>query len=308
MGVMAVGLFITILLLFHQTSSSIQQSNQLDQSTSPNDRDEILSGDRSTLNCKKDCPDTVLLRSCQRNLNQTQQEIVEAQGKISGLEREIARERNETRDKDVEMSRLTAEMAQIEANLMGKITETKRKNDDLEAQLRTQNTEARDGKAKIRELEGKINALQSKTSDPETQINRTMNLLDLYRDGWSYLAKTASWYKAFDQNMRFDEAVAYCASQKGHLVTIHSQEENDFVRKLGKTVTSDWVFWIGLKRNWNKENAFEWTDGSSVDFTNWDEGEPYLYTHTYLGSYDGKWRVYAPFYQLGLICKSRSQF
>ncbi|CAJ0924065.1 unnamed protein product, partial [Mesorhabditis belari] len=95
---------------FHQISPSIQQSDHLDQFTAPIDRDEILSGDRRTLNSK----DTVLqiasnsLRSCQRNWNQTQQELVEARGKISGLETEIATERNETKEKDVEMSRLTA--------------------------------------------------------------------------------------------------------------------------------------------------------------------------------------------------------
>ncbi|CAJ0922808.1 unnamed protein product, partial [Mesorhabditis belari] len=306
MGVMAVRLFITILLLFHQTSSSIQENVQVDQSTSPNDRDEIR--DRRTLNCTKDCPDTVLLISCQRNLNETQQELVEARGKISGLETEIARERNETKDKDVEMSRLTAKMAQIEANLMGKIAETKRKNDDLEAKLRTQNTEVRDGKAKIGELEEKINALQSKNSDPEIQIKRTMNLLDLSRDGWSYLAKTTSWYKVSNQRISFDEAEAYCASRKSHLVSIHSQEEHDFVWKLAKTVNSWDGFWLGLKKNPNKENAFEWTDGSSVDFTNWDPEDPGSYTHIYLGSYDGKWRGYAPTYQMSLLCKRSSQF
>ncbi|CAJ0948022.1 unnamed protein product, partial [Mesorhabditis belari] len=45
MGVMAVSL----LLFFHQISWSIQQSDQLGQFTSPNDRDEILSRDRRTL-------------------------------------------------------------------------------------------------------------------------------------------------------------------------------------------------------------------------------------------------------------------
>ncbi|CAJ0924094.1 unnamed protein product, partial [Mesorhabditis belari] len=269
MGVMAVRLFITILLLFHQISPSIQQSDQLDQFTSPIDRDEIR--DRRTLNCKKDCPDTVLLRSCQRNLNETQQELVETRGNILELQTEIARERNETKDKDVEMSRLTAKMAQIEANLMEKITETKRKNDDLEAQL-----------------------------------NRTMNLLKL--DGWSYLAKTASSYKFIARPMTFDEAEEYCASQKDHLVSIHSQEENDFVQKLAKNVTSSLVFWIGMKRNPNKENAFEWTDGSSVDFTNWKVGEPDSNTHAYLWSNTGTWEAYSPTKQYRFICKRSSQF
>ncbi|CAJ0923738.1 unnamed protein product, partial [Mesorhabditis belari] len=327
MGMMAFGLFITILLLFHQISSSIQQSNQVDPST-----------------------------------NETQQELVEARGKICGLEREIECEQKERSDeftnskisqiddrstkiradlkaeidsKVTETSRaIYTKMAQIETDLMGKIAETKkknakwdadlvdgresnrelerkvaemkRKNDDLEAQLKTQNTEVKDGRAKIVELEGQINALQSKISDLETQINRTMNWI-LEPDEWSYLAKTASWYKVIEKWMTFDDAVTYCASRKGHLVTIHSQEENDFVWKLAKNVQPFHGFWIGLKRNPNKENAFEWMDGSSVDFTNWGVGHPSSYTHTYLSSDNGKWRVYAPT-QLGLICKIRSQF
>ncbi|CAJ0922820.1 unnamed protein product, partial [Mesorhabditis belari] len=280
MGVMAVGLFITIPLLFHQISSSIQQADHVDPSTSPIDRDENLSGDRRTFEVE-DCPDTVRLRSCQRNWNETQQELVEARGKISEL------------------------------------AETKRKNDDLEAQLRTQNTEVRDGKAKIGELEGKINALQSENSDLETQINRTMTWI-WELNGWSYLAKTASWYKAFDQRMTFDEVEAYCANRKSQLVSIHSQEENDFVWGLAKDVNSMWGFWIGLKKIPRRRQPFEWTDGSSVDFTNWNEGRPGSSTHTYLGSGDGKWlltekthpkkAVYARRYQWGLICKRRSPF
>ncbi|CAJ0923509.1 unnamed protein product, partial [Mesorhabditis belari] len=247
------------------------------------------------------------------------------------------------KDKDVEMRQLAANMVQIEANLKiteleadlvderernreleRKIAETNRKNDDLEAQLRTQNTEVREGKTKIGELDGKINALQSKNSGLETQIqiekenktaeiaklhadlNRTMNLLD--PGGWSYLAKTASWYRVIEQEMTFDEAVAYCASQEGHLVTIHSQEENDFVWELARTVRWYGSFWIGLKRNPDKGNAFEWTDGSSVDFTNWDEGEPDSYTHALLWRSDGKWGAYPPTNSYRFICKMSSQF
>ncbi|CAJ0952930.1 unnamed protein product, partial [Mesorhabditis belari] len=213
-----------------------------------------------------------------------------------------------------------------------KIAETKRKNADLEAQLRTQNTEARDGKVKIGELEGKINALQSKNFDLETQIqfewenktaeivklqadlNRTMTFLN--RDGWAYLAKTASWYKVIAQYITFDEAEAYCASRKGHLVSIHSQEENDLVRKLAKNIDSNSHFWIGLKRNPKKENAFEWTDRSPLQFTNWrvvvslwgSNDRTDLNTHAILGSHSGKWYSKSPTYQPRFICKRSSQF
>ncbi|CAJ0952956.1 unnamed protein product, partial [Mesorhabditis belari] len=352
---MAVGLVITILLLSHQISSSIQQSDQLDQFTSPKDRDENLPRDRRTLK------------------NQTESKLVEARAKICGLETEIQCEQKERSDEFIkinskisqsddrstkidadlkeidskvdEMSRnistivgqiqtdLMEKIAKLEAALVDgrernrelerKIAETKMKNDDLEAQLRTQNTEVREGKAKIGELDGKINALQNKNSGLETQIqferenktaeivklradlNRTMSFLDL--DGWSYLAKTASWYKVMGQDMTFDQAEAYCASQKIHLVSIHSQEENDFVWELAKTL-AERGFWIGMKRNPNKGNALEWTDGSSVDFTNWYPRYPDSNTHAYLQSYHGKWAVWSPANQRPFICKRSSQF
>ncbi|CAJ0952936.1 unnamed protein product, partial [Mesorhabditis belari] len=263
----------------------------MDQFKSPNDREEILSRDRRTL------------KSCRRNLNQTQQELVEARGKICGLEKEIQCEQKERTDefteinskitqsddrstkidadlkaeidsKVAEISRaISARMAEIETDLIGKIAETKRKNDDLEAQL-----------------------------------NRTRTFLDL--DGWSYLAKTASWYKVIDQKMTFDEAVAYCARRKSHLVSIHSQEENNFVQELAENVYSGlnggWGFSIGLKRNPNKGNAFEWTDGSSVDFTNWYPRQD-SNTHALLWSDLGKWETYLPTRPCRFICKTSSQ-
>ncbi|CAJ0952981.1 unnamed protein product, partial [Mesorhabditis belari] len=196
------------------------------------------------------------------------------------------------KDKDVEMRQLAASMVQIEANL--KITE-------LEADLV-------DERERNRELERKIAETKRKNDDLETQLNRTMNLLDLYRDGWSYLAKTASWYKGFGQWMTFDEAEAYCASRKGHLVSIHSQEENDFVWKLAKNFPANRSFWIGLKRNLDKGNAFEWTDGSSVDFTNWMVGEPDSYTHAVLWNDKGKWGVDPPNEEFQFICKRDAEF
>ncbi|CAJ0923524.1 unnamed protein product, partial [Mesorhabditis belari] len=251
--------------------------------------------------------------------------------KIAQLEADLEEMK---KHKEAEMSRWAEKIAQIEANLKiakleadlvderernreleRKIAEAKRKNDDLEAQLRTQDTEMRDGKAKIGELEGKINALQSKISGFETQIqfereSKTAEMVTWILDleGWSYLAKTASWYKIIEQNMTFDKAEAYCASRKIHLVSIHSPAENDFVQELAETVHLNCGFWIGLKRNPNKENAFEWTDGSAVDFTNWRIEEPNSNPYVHLHSSDGIWRAYSPTNQYRFICKRSFQF
>ncbi|CAJ0952919.1 unnamed protein product, partial [Mesorhabditis belari] len=266
----------------------------------------------------------------------TQQGLVEARGKICGLETEIQCEQKERSGEltkinskisqnDDQSTKIGADlkaeivaersrkMAKLEADLVDgrkrnrelemEIAETKRKNDDLEAQLSEPNMEVREGKAKIGELEGIIDALQNKNFDLETQINRTMDL-----DGWSYWAKTSFWYKVIDQEVTFDEAEAYCAIRKCHLVSIHSQEEHDFVWKLAKTVGSNDAFWIGLKRNWNKGNVFEWTDGSLVDFTNWLEGQPDSNTHALLGSGHGKSFSFPPTNHFRFICKRSSQF
>ncbi|CAJ0923487.1 unnamed protein product, partial [Mesorhabditis belari] len=230
-----------------------------------------------------------------------------------------------------EMSQLAAKISQNQAYLMGKIAkleadliderernreletkiaETIKKNEDLEAQLKTQNTEERDGKAKIGELEGEIERIKTvEIAKLQADLNQTMTFLDLLDlERWSYLAKTDSWYKVIGQEMAFDEAEAYCASRRSRLVSIHSQEENDFVWKLVKTVPSNWAFWIGLKRNPNKGNAFEWMDGSSVNFTNWYLGEPDSRAHALFNSHTGKWAQLPPTYHAAFICKRSSQF
>ncbi|CAJ0923646.1 unnamed protein product, partial [Mesorhabditis belari] len=160
------------------------------------------------------------------------------------------------------------ENAEVERKLSSEIFE-------LKTELTTKATELR---AQIEfEKENKTGEIAKLL--PNSNRTTTWNL-----DGWLYLGKTGSWYKAFDQKMTFDEAVAYCGSRQSHLATIHSQEENNFVQKVAKSVNSFDFFWIGLKRNPNKENVFEWMDGSPVDFTNWKPGEPDSNTHAFVRS------------------------
>lgn len=63
------------------------------------------------------------------------------------------------------------------------------------------------------------------------------------------------------------EAKADCESQGGHLVTITSQEENDFVVSLLGSET----VWIGLTDEQN-EGVWQWVTGETVTYTNWDPG------------------------------------
>jgi hypothetical protein len=60
-----------------------------------------------------------------------------------------------------------------------------------------------------------------------------------------------------------------CVAAGAHLVTITSQEENDFVRQL----VSGQDRWIGLRRPQAGE-PFSWVTGELVSYTAWDAGEP----------------------------------
>ncbi|CAJ0923679.1 unnamed protein product, partial [Mesorhabditis belari] len=270
---MAVGLFITIFLLFHRISSS----NSSDEGMEPDKNSSRL--EEKSVDSANDRRRLVLLLKAGID-----SKVAEMSRTFSALKADFEKELNETRKENAEVERkLRSESMELKAELATKITE-------LRAQIQS---ERENKTAEIAKLQADLDRMM-------------IWVLDL--DGWLYLEETASWYKFIDQRMTFDEAEAYCGGRKSHLVSIHSQEENDFVWKLPKNVGSESLFWIGLKSNPNKENAFEWTDGSSVDFTNLKVGWPDSKSHALLWSLDGKWTVWSPTDQFRFICKRSSQF
>ncbi|KAH0507715.1 Low affinity immunoglobulin epsilon Fc receptor [Microtus ochrogaster] len=72
-----------------------------------------------------------------------------------------------------------------------------------------------------------------------------------------------------NDSKRWIQARFTCSDLKGRLVSIHSQEEQDFLMKHTNKKDS----WIGL-RDLNVEGEFIWMDGSPVGYSNWSPGEP----------------------------------
>ena len=70
----------------------------------------------------------------------------------------------------------------------------------------------------------------------------------------------ATWNIANDYSSDFDD--------EAHLVTISSQEENDFVLE-----HTGGGIWIGFTDQYDEGN-WEWVTGEDGGYTNWDEGEP----------------------------------
>ncbi|CAJ0601480.1 unnamed protein product [Cylicocyclus nassatus] len=74
----------------------------------------------------------------------------------------------------------------------------------------------------------------------------------------------------------YDAAEATCRRHGAHLVSIHSEAENNFIHKItstGSRVTSFEEFvWIGLRIN--SKNEWEWIDGSILNYKKWAIEQP----------------------------------
>ncbi len=94
-------------------------------------------------------------------------------------------------------------------------------------------------------------------------------------NGASYLGTLngSRYYKKTGGDVQYQDAYNFAQSIGGHLVTINSAEENNFL----KNVTSGSV-WLGLT-DANSEGNFSWNTGESVTYTNWNTGEPNDWGH-----------------------------
>ncbi|XP_033118318.1 alpha-N-acetylgalactosamine-specific lectin-like, partial [Anneissia japonica] len=89
-----------------------------------------------------------------------------------------------------------------------------------------------------------------------------------------------SCYRVFSYLRRWHEAEAHCKSfrrkgRQGHLVSIESHSENNFVSTLWRTsygrVRWRKTYWIGLKRH---GHSWRWSDFSPFRYTRWGRRQP----------------------------------
>ena len=92
----------------------------------------------------------------------------------------------------------------------------------------------------------------------------------------------------------WEEASEICKELGGHLVSINSQEEQDFVAQFARqTPSTKGLYWIGGYRNPIDEYKWYWSDGTKFTYENWNAGEPNdlgdneYYVHMYKST--GKW-------------------
>ena len=82
----------------------------------------------------------------------------------------------------------------------------------------------------------------------------------------------------YDYSLTWDEARALAEGMGGHLVTITSADENDFVADLvaDQGVGDLQRYWLGGYQPYPNvdESVWAWVTGEEWDYTNWAPGEP----------------------------------
>ena len=78
-------------------------------------------------------------------------------------------------------------------------------------------------------------------------------------------------YKVFTDGMNWHEAKDYCDAVGGHLATITTAAEQDFIESLILDAGKNF-YWIGGYHENNE--TWQWITGEQWDYTNWSPGEP----------------------------------
>ena len=105
-----------------------------------------------------------------------------------------------------------------------------------------------------------------------------------------------SCYRYHPTPTNFDDAEASCVTWGGHLASITSAQENSFVFA---ALISDNA-WFGLRHD---GDTWVFTDGSSVDYTNWEMMFPIGTDCAQMKISDGRWRNQDCTNEYSYVCK-----
>jgi len=83
-------------------------------------------------------------------------------------------------------------------------------------------------------------------------------------------------YRVFEESLTWTEAKIKCEENGGHLATISSYEEQEFIQNIIKSVKKE-NLWIGGFYS-DETGSWTWVDNSEWNYTNWDVSQPDNYS------------------------------
>ncbi|GFR64557.1 C-type mannose receptor 2 [Elysia marginata] len=121
-------------------------------------------------------------------------------------------------------------------------------------------------KAVVEEVVGATQDVAKELADAAADVTKLFSNCDKF---WIPFGKYC--YKAFFEKTSFIGAFLSCKAKGGNLPSFHSPFQSEFVRTEVIRDSPRDAYWIGLAHD---KNGFEWSDGSPVDYMNWDSNEP----------------------------------
>eukprot|EP00833_Pecoramyces_ruminatium_P008720 jgi/Orpsp1_1/1182752/evm.model.c7180000082552.1 len=107
-----------------------------------------------------------------------------------------------------------------------------------------------------------INKAKEVTRDSNTPIN----------DSEEFLHGNSKYVLFDDKDFTWNEAKDYCSSIGGHLATITSKEEQDFITENVLNTGTKYYYWIGGYRD--DSNNWKWITDEEFSYSNWVFGQP----------------------------------
>lgn len=110
----------------------------------------------------------------------------------------------------------------------------------------------------------------------------TLLALPAFAYDWTLCPLNGHYYTIVSDNTSWTDAENKAVSLGGHLVTIRSQAENEWVFNYALSVTSSAVYgaWIGLYQlpgSTEPTGGWVWSSNEPVVYTHWPAGEPNNY-------------------------------
>lgn len=84
-------------------------------------------------------------------------------------------------------------------------------------------------------------------------------------------------YQIFLKGATWEQANVSCNQLGGHLLTINSPQEQDYIETLMKLVpeaAKPYAYWLGARLDTPGDSWDYWITGEWIDYTNWEKGQP----------------------------------